>query len=130
DRGYLEMLVERVHNVARGAALETGATLEILPYYPFPTAGGTHRMYENVRPSAALAILARRAADLAGLQVDELPPMPRGGGGASTDFGNVSQVVPSAAVVFAISTAPVAPHSPQVAQAAVTDLAHDNALGV
>ena len=47
---------------------------------------------------------------------------------ASTDFGNVSQAMPSFAMSFAVSETPIAGHSPQMTEAAITDLAHKNAL--
>ena len=50
--------------------------------------------------------------------------------GASTDFGNVSQVVPAFALSFAVSEEPVPGHSVAMTKAATTDLAHANALGV
>jgi len=129
DREYLREVVEKVRRVAEGAALETGARLEVIPYYPFPTPSGTHGMYENVRPNAVLARLARANADLAGLRVDEPPGGPRSGG-ASTDFGNVSQVLPAGSVSFAISDRPIPGHSTAVALAATSELAHANALAV
>ncbi len=118
DRAYLLEVVERVKRVAEGAALETGATLEVAPYYPF---------YENVRPNAVLARVARANAELAGLRLDEGQ---RRNVGASTDFGNVSQRIPAFAIGFAVSETPVPGHSHEMAKAATTDLAHANALAV
>ena len=47
DRRYLsDVVVGKVEQVAQGAALITGATLEVEPYYPF---------YENVLPNGVLA---------------------------------------------------------------------------
>jgi len=129
DREYLQVVVERVRHVAEGAALETGARLEILPYYPFPTPKGTHTMYENARPNSVLLRIARDNADAAGLVVDQ-PPLGRRPGGASTDFGNVSQILPAALVRFAVSDRPVPGHSLALRDAAITDLAHHNALAV
>lgn len=121
DRKYLrDVVVERVKGVAEGAALLTGARLEISPFYPF---------YENVRPNAALARLVSANAEAGGLRLDEPPP----GGrrmGASTDFGNVSQVMPSFSLSFAVSETPVAAHTPSMTVAAKTDLAQDSAIAV
>jgi metal-dependent amidase/aminoacylase/carboxypeptidase family protein len=50
------------------------------------------------------------------------------GGDASTDFGNVSQVLPAYYLRFAVSQAPVPGHSTAMAEAAKSALAHDNAL--
>ena len=60
-------------------------------------------------------------------QYDSPPAGIRGSGG-STDFGNVSQVLPSFALRFAVSEEPVPGHSLAMAEVAKTDLAHDNAL--
>lgn len=129
DREYLRTVVEKVRAVAEGAALETGARLEVVPYYPFPTPKGIHAMYEENRPNLTLVRLARGNAERAGLKVDD-PPKDRRFGGASSDFGNVSQVMPSVAVSFAVSERPIPGHSPAMREAAVTDLAHANAIAV
>lgn len=120
DREYLRGVVEKVRRVADGAALETGATLELSPLYPF---------YENVRPSGVLARLARANAPAAGLRLDE-PRPGRPALAASTDFGNVSQRIPAFAVTFAIADKPVGGHSSDVTAAAKTPLAHENAIAV
>ena len=118
DRHYLDEVVAKVHEVAEGAAKMTGARLEILPAHP---------RYENVRPNAAMAKATRANAEAVGLRVDSPPPGPLGGGG-STDFGNVSQILPSFALRFAVSEEPVPGHSLAMTEVAKTDLAHDNAL--
>jgi len=118
DRVYLDEVVAKVQEVAEGAAKMTGARLEILPFYP---------MYENVRPNAAMAKALRANAEAVGLRLDSPPAGIRGSGG-STDFGNVSQVLPAFALRFAVSEEPVPGHSLAMAEVAKTDLAHDNAL--
>ena len=117
DQEYLDLVVEKVSQVAEGAAQMTGARLEILPAHP---------MYENVRPSAVLARSIKANAQLAGMRLDEATP--GGGSGGSTAFGNVSQVVPAFALRFAVSETPVPGHSLAMAEAAKTDLAQDNAI--
>lgn len=129
DRTYLAEVVKKVLHVAQGAALETGARLEVLPYYPFVTPKGTHAMYEENRPNAVLARLARSNAAAAHLRLDDPEPGPRRGG-ASSDFGNVSQVVPAFALGFAVSDRPVPGHTALMREAAATDLAHENGLAV
>ena len=62
----------------------------------------------------------------AGMKLDE--PVSGGGSGASTDFGNVSQVMPSFALRFAVSEIPIPGHSLAMAEAAKTDLAQDSAI--
>ena len=117
DVEYLNEVVEKVSQVADGAARMTGASLEILPAHP---------MYENVRPSEALARSIKANALRVGMKLNE--PVAGGGSGASTDFGNVSQVVPSFALRFAVSETPVPGHSLAMTEAAKTDLAQASAI--
>jgi metal-dependent amidase/aminoacylase/carboxypeptidase family protein len=118
DRDYLrDEIVPKVRAIAEGAASMTGAELTIEDFYPF---------YENVIPNNTLSSVVRDHAEAAGIPIT-VPDGP-GGGGASTDFGNVSQAMPSFAMSFAVSETPIAGHSPQMTEAAITDLAHDNAL--
>jgi amidohydrolase len=118
DRNYLHEVVDKVRRVAEGAAQLTGARLEILPAHP---------MYEYVRPNAVLVRAARANAEAIGMPIDATPSG-WNGGGASTDFGNVSQVLPAYYLRFAISQEPVPGHSTAMTEAAKTALAHDNAL--
>jgi amidohydrolase len=118
DRHYLHEVVDKVRRVAEGAAQITGARLEIIPAHP---------LYENVRPNAVLARAARANAEAIGMPVNDTPPG-WNGGGASTDFGNVSQVLPAYYLRFAVSHEPVPGHSTRMAEAAKSSYAHDNAL--
>ena len=62
DRDYLqETVVEKIRQVAEGAALITGAELEVSPFYPF---------YENVLPNSGLANAMRSNAAKLDLQID------------------------------------------------------------
>lgn len=120
DGEYLrETVVPRVLGIAEGAAAMTGATLEVEPHYPF---------YENVRPNVALTELTKAHAERLGMRLDEPEPASQRGGGGSTDFGNVSQVMPSFAMSFAISEEPVPGHSKLWAAAAHSELGEQNAL--
>ena len=118
DRDYLHEVVEKVRRVAEGAALLTGARLEVLPAHP---------MYENVRPNQVLVRAARANAEAVGMPIDATPSG-WNGGGASTDFGNVSQVLPAYYLRFAVSKDPVPGHSTAMTQAAKSALAHDSAI--
>jgi len=118
DRDYLHEVVDKVRRVAEGAAQITGARLEVLPAHP---------LYEQVRPNAVLVKAARAHAEAIGMPIDATPPG-WNGGGASTDFGNVSQVLPAYYLRFAVSQAPVPGHSTAMAEAARSALAHDNAI--
>ncbi len=121
DRHYLsDVVVGKVKQVAEGAASMTGARLEIQEFYPF---------YENVLPNTVLSQAVRSNAQALGIKVDE--PIPgRPGSGASTDFGNVSQVMPAFELRYAVSDSPVASHTREMRETAVTELALSNALSV
>ena len=121
DGQYLsDVVVGKVLQVAEGAASMTGARLEVEEFYPF---------YENVQPNVTLAqALATNAKEL-GIRLDD--PIPgRAGSGASTDFGNVSQVMPAFELRYAVSEEPVASHTRDMCATAITDLALSNALQV
>ena len=118
DREYLYDVVDKVRRVAEGAAQITGARLEVLPAHP---------LYENVRPNAVLAQAARANAQAIGMPLDAAP-VGWNGGGASTDFGNVSQALPAYYLRFAVSQQPVPGHSTAMAEAAKSAFGHDNAI--
>ena len=118
NRVYLNEVVERVVKVAEGAAQMTGARLEM------PTA---EPMIEDVRPNTTMSGAAKTNAEAIGMRVDS-PISGRRGSGASTDFGNVSHVMPAFAMRFAVSREPVPGHSRLMTETARSDLAHDNAI--
>ena len=119
DRRYLsDEVVGKVRQVAEGAASMTGASLEVQEFYPF---------YENVQPNVVLAQAVGANARSLGIEPDE-PVAGRPGSGASTDFGNVSQVMPAFELRYAVSEEPVASHTREMRDTAVTDLALSNAL--
>ena len=121
DRRYLsDVVVDKVKQVAEGAASMTGARLEVQEFYP---------LYENVQPNVALARALGANAEALGIKLDE-PVAGRPGSGASTDFGNVSQVMPAFELRYAVSEEPVASHTRQMCETAVTDLALSKALSV
>ena len=120
DRKYLEYVVEKVLAVAEGAAKMTGAELKVVPEQP---------MYENVIPNVALSASVLANADASGLKVINSIPGENVAGG-STDFGNVSQVMPSYYAKFAVATEPVPAHSLAMAAAAKTNYAQDVAISV
>lgn len=121
DHRYLrDEVVPKVAQIAEGAAKMTGARVEIEPLYPF---------YENVRPNNLLAKLALANARAVGLEVDDKGLSVRRST-ASTDSGNVSQVLPFFNISFAISETPVAGHSKALAEAARSEFALAVALDV
>ena len=118
DRNYLkDIVVEKVLHVAEGAALMSGSRLEIQPLYP---------LYENSRPNTTVGKAAHTNAEAVGMHLDD--PLPVRDNNASTDSGNVSQVMPTFNLWFAISRKPVAGHSKAYAEAARSEFALENAL--
>ncbi len=121
DGQYLSNeVVGKVAAIAEGAAAMTGARLEIEEFYPF---------YENVQPNVVLAQAMSANIQAQGIKLDE-PVAGRPGSGASTDFGNVSQAMPAFELRYAVSETPVASHTRDMCETAITDLALSNALSV
>ena len=121
DGQYLSNeVVGNVASIAEGAAAMTGARLEIEEFYPF---------YENVQPNVVLAQAVAANIQAQGIRLDE-PVAGRPGSGASTDFGNVSQAMPAFELRYAVSETPVASHTRDMCETAITDLALSNALSV
>ena len=121
DGQYLSNeVVGKVASIAEGAAAMTGARLEIEEFYPF---------YENVQPNVVLAQAVAANIQAQGIRLDE-PVAGRPGSGASTDFGNVSQAMPAFELRYAVSETPVASHTRDMCETAITDLALSNALSV
>src|SRR5437870_7269697 len=110
----LDAMVERFSEIARGAALLTGTTVEITEYLPY---------YAPVRANA-------RLGDVIAEELGRLGVTPERGVlvTASTDLGNVSQKVPTDWVRFPVTTTPIAGHSDAMREASVTELAHRNAF--
>lgn len=118
-------LSQRVEDILRGAAMMTGTAVDI--------AWDTHPMSLPVRNNEALA--ARFGATQQALGRDVLP-----GGilpdsqAASTDFGNVSHLVPGIHPMVKIAPEGTALHTTSFADAAITDAAlkgaYDSAVGL
>lgn len=112
----LDALVRDFGDVARGAALQTGTSVDIVesgPRYDPPL----------VNPA------------LAGLLADELARRgitPARGAAipASSDIGNLSQVFPADYIAFPVSAEPIPGHSIQMRDAATSEIAHRNAAVV
>ena len=114
DLATLEQMVATFTDVAQGAALETGTTVEITDYLPLyaPVAANT-RLGDVVADE-----LRRRGVDPErGVMVT-----------ASTDLGNVSQKVPTDWIRFPVTERPIPGHSDEMREASASDLAHRNAL--
>ena len=99
-RSYLNELKEKVINVARGAALMTGAELE-WRYFENP--------FDELKAHPALQQALRE--NLSALGVEENAPAEKASGFGSSDVGNVSQVAATAYTELATGLGPeVAAH--------------------
>ncbi|HKS71116.1 MAG TPA: M20 family metallopeptidase [Ktedonobacterales bacterium] len=106
SREYLETLVEQVRRIAEGAALMTGTTVEITQ--PEAT-------YLDERPSY---VIGRRYTENMRAAGMEISAEKKERGSYSTDFGNVSYLIPAATGSFAISHEAIPGHSQAVVEAA------------
>lgn len=111
----LATVKEKVLNIAQGAALMTGATLEVSNY---------ELSYDDLKTNAALS--EAYVANLKQLGITEIAP-PRKGAGSS-DIGNVSNVVPTIHPYIGIAETPFAGHTREMAAATITPFAHDRLL--
>ena len=113
DQATLQQMSATFIDIAKGAALQTGTAVEMedgRPYLP-------------LAPNATLTKLLGEELRTCGLD-------PESGGifMASTDLGNVSQVVPTDHVSFPVTTELIPGHSHAMTAASVSDLAHRNAF--
>lgn len=108
-------VVEKVKKIAEGAALMTGATLEIeryeLPYDDLKTNETLSEMFNN---------------NLRELGITEIKEAKATGG--SSDIGNVSHVAPTIHPYIGITDCQIVGHSVEMAKATTTDKAHDRLL--
>jgi len=110
DMVYLEVIKEKVLNCFKGAATATGARLE----YKWD-----ELCYAPVRNNLALGKLFLANMQRLGRKTVMSDP---GQSFGSTDFGNVSQIVPGIHATISISGGRgVVSHSPQFAEAAVSE---------
>jgi amidohydrolase len=114
DLATLDEMVATFTDVAQGAALETGTTVEITDYLP---------LYAPVAANTALGDVVAAELRSRGVEADRGELVT-----ASTDLGNISQKLPTDWVRFPVTPAPIAGHSDAMRDACVTDLAHRNAL--
>lgn len=114
----MNRLVEQVRRIAEGAALMTGARLKL----EMPEEANSD-MITNYTLAARLS----RHITGAGLSLPEAKPEPASG---STDWGNVSYVVPSVETSYPILDRVCTWHSPDVVEASVSELGFANTLAV
>jgi metal-dependent amidase/aminoacylase/carboxypeptidase family protein len=117
SRDYLEELVEKVRNIARGAALITGCELKI----------SSQDTYYDMRPSYAVGRQYLSNMKEVGLEIKQRPS---GRGMYSSDFGNVSYLLPAVTGSFAISREPIPGHSQQVVDASGSEFGYDQLIKV
>ncbi len=111
---YLKEVVEKVKCIAQGAALMTGATLEISNY---------EISYDDMNTNKTLSKAFNNNLRYVG--VTDIKPQRSSYG--SIDMGNVSNVVPAIHPYIGISDTPLVGHTTQFRNATLTEKAH-NAL--
>lgn len=113
---YHKVVIEKIRNCARAAALATGARLEI----------AEDDTYEPIKRNRVLTRLALEAMKAARLEaIDKSAEC----FSASTDFGNVSQVVPAIAPMIKAAPPGVSLHHADFAMAAASPEGGRRALG-
>lgn len=110
---YLKELIEKVKNCAKGAAMASGAELEIINY---------EESYDNLVTNNTLQdIYCKRLKDTG---VEEIQEARQSFG--SLDMGNVSHVTPTIHPYFKITNDDISAHTTEFAQATKTNLAYDS----
>ncbi|MBI4277958.1 MAG: M20 family metallopeptidase [Armatimonadetes bacterium] len=108
DTAYLLEVTERVEEAARGAALATGTELETRLFMK----------YDAIKPNPTLVRLISDNLRAMGFTVRDPRPT-----SASSDYGNVSQVLPSAGFSMATHPPGINFHTPEFAEGAATERA-------
>jgi amidohydrolase len=109
---------KRVYCCFEAGAVATGAKLEIL---------GGDKPYADVRYDHEISEVYRKNAEAVGRQFPTLPPL-MARMAASTDMGNVSQVIPSIHPMIGLDTLPAANHQPEFTAQCITPVADKAAL--
>ena len=108
-------VIEKVKKIAEGAALMTGATLE-MERYELP--------YDDLNTNEALSEMFNN--NLRELGITDIKEAKATGG--SSDIGNVSHVAPTIHPYIGITDCPMVGHSVEMAKATTTNKAHDRLL--
>ena len=117
ERPYLNTVVERVYDIARGAALATGTTVTIKEV----------KQYDNVVNVPSFMKLIQDTSKASG--IDDLPPPdPMAGSSGSTDFGTASSRIPCVMFALPVSTEPIAGHSREMVAATFTPMGRQSAV--
>ena len=115
---YMNELVDKVRRIAEGAATITGARLNYVL---------SERANYDMITNHTLARRIKRNLDDIGLRLPDAQP---GEGSGSTDWGNVSYVVPSVETGYPILDRLCTWHSQEVVDAADSDLGYANTIAV
>lgn len=105
---YARELLDRVVNIARGAALATGTTLE----------HESRKGYDAIRPNRAMAQLFSQHLEGLGWPQDSPPERQRLG---STDMGDLSQAIPSIHPYLAIGSKDLVGHTLEFREASLSE---------
>ncbi|HUG13620.1 MAG TPA: M20 family metallopeptidase [Thermomicrobiales bacterium] len=116
-QNYVAEMMEKVKNIARGAALMTGCEVKL----------EEGELHFDMRPSYVLG--ARYLANMQEVGLD-VSNGRSGRGMHSTDFGNISYMLPSVTGSFAISHDPIPGHSQQVVDASGSEFGYDQYIKV
>ena len=108
---YLKEVVEKVKNIARGAALMTGARLEISNY---------ESSFDDMNTNKNLSKIFNKNLEGLGVEVKEAEKV-----SGSLDMGNVSYVVPSIHPMIGIGNVNLVGHTVEMAEATITKEAHE-----
>ena len=109
------MMEKRFLDIVHGAELMTGATAEV-SLFNVP--------YMSRMPNSAMNRIYLESMTANGFKY----VIPAHGARGSSDFGNVSHVVPGIHPYFPIADHEIAAHSPAFREAAGTDFAFENAM--
>ncbi|MHB1393632.1 MAG: M20 family metallopeptidase [Clostridia bacterium] len=109
---YLKEVVEKVKNIANGAAMMTGASLEISNY---------EISYDDMNTNQNLS--KAFTENLKHIGVNDISPQKSSYG--SIDMGNVSNVVPAIHPYISISDTKLTGHTAEFRAATMADKAHD-----
>lgn len=115
ERSYLNEVVNKIKDIAHGAALITGCTVEIINY---------EASYDNLVTNQNLSkTFSKNLMDIGVTEILE----PRKSFG-SIDMGNVSHVTPSIHPYVSIGNKSLTAHSKEMADATITNEAHEMML--
>lgn len=108
-------VLEKVKKIAEGAALMTGATLE-MDRYELP--------YDNLKTNETLSEMFNENLRTLGITEINAPEKSL----ASSDIGNVSHVAPTIHPYIGLTDCPLSGHTTKMADTTTTDKAHDRLL--